>query len=95
MQENVKKDTRDIMNKNKFENLQTELKNKTLGYIGAGFGLVASLAWNDAIKALIDFGFPVEKNSLIAKLIYAIVMTVVVVLMTMAAMSGLKKTPKN
>ncbi len=38
--------------------LRGEFKKRVAGYILAGLGLVAGLAWNDAIKALIDSLFP-------------------------------------
>ena len=34
--------------------LRKEIKEKTIGYILAAFGLVAGLAWNEAIKSFID-----------------------------------------
>jgi len=45
----------------------------------AGLGLVAGLAWNDAIKALIEELFPVGRNSVLAKFIYAALITLIVV----------------
>ena len=59
---------------------ETELKEKLVGYITAGLGLVASLAWNEAIKGLIEAIFPFGQNSLLAKFLYAIIMTAVVVI---------------
>jgi uncharacterized membrane protein YidH (DUF202 family) len=56
-----------------------EFKKQTLGYITAAFGLVAALAWNDAISALIEHLFSIEKNSVSAKLVYALIVTLVVV----------------
>lgn len=47
----------------------------------AGFGLVAALAWNDAIKALFDLIFP-KAGGVIAQFIYAVIITVLVVLVT-------------
>ena len=35
--------------------LKKEVRERTLGFITGGLGLVAGLAWNDAIKALIDY----------------------------------------
>ncbi|OGL73979.1 hypothetical protein A3F28_02785 [Candidatus Uhrbacteria bacterium RIFCSPHIGHO2_12_FULL_57_11] len=46
-----------------------------------GFGLVAALAWNDAIQALFVEVFP-KVSGLWAKFIYAIFVTVVVVLVS-------------
>jgi len=51
-----------------------------VGYI---IGLVAGLAWNEAIKAAIEFAFPLSQNSLLAKFIYAVLVTAVVVLLSL------------
>ena len=59
-----------------------EVREQTLGFITAGLGLVAGLAWNDAIKALIEYLFPLEKNGIPAKFLYAIVITLVVVFLS-------------
>jgi len=59
--------------------LEREVREKTLGYILTSFGLVAGLAWNEAIKAFIDRYFDSPGNGLKAKFIYALLMTVVVV----------------
>lgn len=59
--------------------LQREVREKTLGYIITSFGLVAGLAWNDVIKAFIERFFPDPGNGLKAKFIYALIMTVFVV----------------
>ena len=71
--------------------LKKEVRKKTIGYISAGLGLVAGLAWNEAIKDLINVLFPLEENSVIAKFIYAIVMTLVVVVMTLYLIKKEKK----
>ena len=65
------------------EGLEKEVRSRVSQYIGAGFGLVAGLAWNDAIKALIDRFFPQDSSgSLTAKFVYAILMTLVVALIS-------------
>lgn len=63
-------------------NLKKEIKIKTIGYITAALGLVAGLAWNDAIKSLIENIFPVAKSNLWAKFIYAIIITILVVIVS-------------
>ncbi len=63
--------------------LRKEVKEKTLGYILAALGLVAGLAWNEAITALINTIFPLGKDTLLAKFIYAIVITIVLIVVTM------------
>ena len=60
--------------------LKKELREKTTGYILAGLGVVAGLAWNDAIKELIQYLFPLATDTLTAKFVYAGLITVVVVI---------------
>ena len=50
------------------------------GYILAGFGFVSGLAWNDAIKSLIDYWYPLPGDELFSKFLYAFVVTVIVVI---------------
>ncbi|OIO48798.1 MAG: hypothetical protein AUJ39_02100 [Parcubacteria group bacterium CG1_02_42_13] len=60
------------------EEIKKELQHRMTGYIVGALGLVAGLAWNDAIKALIEYLFPLAKNTLLAKFIYAILMTFII-----------------
>ena len=62
------------------QTIRREVRKQVTGYILAAFGLVAGLAWNDAIKALIQHFFPQDKNSLAAQFIYALIITIVVVI---------------
>lgn len=68
--------------KEKGEEMKEEIKQRTVGYITAALGLVAGLAWNEAIKSLIDYFFPMSQNSVWAKFIYAFAVTAVVVIIT-------------
>lgn len=54
------------------------IRTRVLTYIAGGLGLVAGLAWNDAIRSLIDFIFPDLGNTVTAKLIYAAILTLAV-----------------
>lgn len=54
---------------------------KTITLILGGFGLVAALAWNEAIKSLFETFFE-KSNELIGKFIYAIIVTAVVVIVS-------------
>ena len=56
------------------------IKNQTLGYLTGALGLVAGLAWNDAVKSLIEMLFPLNASSVWVKFIYAIIITIIVVL---------------
>lgn len=64
------------------KNLKKEITKRTLSYILAAFGFIAALAWNDAIKSVIDRFFPLPGDSLRAKLLYALAITLIVVLAT-------------
>lgn len=58
------------------------MRAQTAGYIATAFGLVAGLAWNDAIKAFIENIFPLSKDTVWAKFAYAGLVTVFVVVIT-------------
>jgi formate/nitrite transporter FocA (FNT family) len=64
--------------KNEVEKVKKEFKEKTLTLILGGFGLVAALAWNEAIKTLFETLLP-KSSALIGKFIYAITVTGIVV----------------
>lgn len=68
--------------KDKGIELEREIREKILGYILTSFGLVAGLAWNEAIKAFIDRFFSSSGDDLQAKFVYALIMTVFVVVIS-------------
>jgi hypothetical protein len=61
--------------------MSREVIEKTLQLATAAFGLVAALAWNDAIQTLFAQIFG-EAADLTAKFFYAILITVIVVFAT-------------
>jgi hypothetical protein len=65
----------------------------------SGMGLVAALAWNEAIKNMFDQIFPQQdKNSIWALFGYAVVVTIVIVVVTYRLtklVERFKKTDKN
>lgn len=63
--------------------LSREVREKVVGYIVAAFGLVAGLAWNDAVKAAIETIFPAQESSLWVRFGYAIFISVVVVIVSL------------
>jgi hypothetical protein len=69
--------------KERSREFKQEVRERTLGYIIASFGLVAGLAWNEAIKALIEAFFPLQKDTLKAKFVYAIIITLIVVFVSL------------
>lgn len=62
--------------------LRAALREKTTGYILTALGLVAGLAWNDAITSLIKHFFPLDTSGVIAKFIYAVIITIVIVIVS-------------
>jgi len=54
-------------------------KEKMVTFILAAFGLVASLAWNEAIKSLVDALLPQKTSALVGKFVYAFLITFVIV----------------
>jgi hypothetical protein len=61
--------------------INKELRSQTFGYISAALGLVAGLAWNDAIKNLIETIFPLSQDTIFMKFLYAILVTIAVVML--------------
>ncbi len=59
-----------------------EIRKQTSGYILTAFGLVVGLAWNDAIKNLIEYLFPLNQNSITAKFLYAIILTILIIIVS-------------
>lgn len=64
------------------KDLKVEVLEKISTLATAGFGLVAALAWNDAIAAIFTAVFPAPGGNLVAKLAYALVITILVVFIT-------------
>jgi uncharacterized membrane protein YidH (DUF202 family) len=63
---------------------------KMSALIAAAFGLVAALAWNEAIKAIFKEIFGTAE-SIVPMLIYAIVVTVAAVVLTIIVARSLSK----
>jgi hypothetical protein len=64
------------------EETKREFTEKTITLILGGFGLVAALAWNEAIQTLFNTLFPSNKG-LIGKFIYALIVTCIVVIISL------------
>lgn len=62
----------------KKQKLPKEFFEKSLVYFLAGLGLVAALAWNDAVRSLFNEVFEGARGSLFAKFGYAFLITVIV-----------------
>jgi hypothetical protein len=66
---------------NKQQNLKLEILEKITDLVTAGLGLVAALAWNDAIQELFKVIFGTQ-STLLAKFLYAALITVIIVYIT-------------
>lgn len=63
------------------ERFKREARNQAITMIVTSFGFVAGLAWNEAIKSFIEHFFPIG-GGMFAKLIYALLITGIVVFAT-------------
>ena len=61
--------------------MKKEVIEKLAALITAAFGLVAALAWNDTIRLIFQSIFG-EQSNIIAMLIYAIIVTLLAVFIT-------------
>lgn len=76
--------------------LQKAIREKTLSYILTALGLVVGLAWNEAIKSLIEYFFPASSgNTLFAKFYYAIFLTLILVILSVYLTRIFKKDEKK
>ncbi len=73
--------------------LRSEIRAQSFGYILTALGLVAGLAWNEAITALIKTIFPLG-GGLFPKFIYAIIVTIVVIVVSKSLLT-LSKTDQH
>lgn len=62
--------------------LRKEVQERSLSYVVAAFGFVAGLAWNDAVRSLIEYLFPLARNTIVMKFVYAVVVTFIAVVIT-------------
>ena len=62
--------------------IRREFRDRMIGFITGALGLVAGFAWNDAVKALIEYIFPLGKDSISAKFIYAGIISLLVIFLT-------------
>ena len=61
--------------------MKGEVTDKIAALVTAAFGLVAALAWNDAIKTIFAAIFG-ERGSIAAMIIYAVLVTIIAVIAT-------------
>lgn len=65
-------------------------------FLVTAFGIVVAFAWNDAFKALIEEYFPVAQNGVWPQFLYAIIITILLVIITAVALKYIgDKKDKN
>jgi hypothetical protein len=74
--------------------LKVEVLDKIAALVTAAFGLVAALAWNEAIKAVFKEIFGAE-DAIGPMLIYAIVVTIAAVILTIVVARAASKAKTN
>jgi TRAP-type C4-dicarboxylate transport system permease small subunit len=70
--------------------MKVEILDKIAALLTAAFGLVAALAWNGAIRAIFERVFGSADN-ITAMLVYAIIVTVIAVLVIIWIARALKR----
>jgi uncharacterized BrkB/YihY/UPF0761 family membrane protein len=74
--------TQETAAEKKKRTLRMEAQERVVGYITAAFGLVAGLAWNDAVRAFINHIYPDPGETILAKFMYALLLTIVLVIIS-------------
>jgi hypothetical protein len=70
-------------------NTYVNIKQRTAIAVTTALGLLIAFVWNDTIKSIINYYYPPEKiGSLGAKVIYAIILTAIVVIFQMYLFSN-------
>ncbi len=77
----------------KSDEFKVQLLETFASLITAAFGLVAALAWNDAIKSAVALIFD-KGNELTGYIVYAVVVTILAVIMTLLIARALGKAKK-
>jgi hypothetical protein len=72
-----------------------KIMNKVLTLFTAAFGVVAALAWDDAVKSLFQRYYPFPGTGIEAKFTYAIGVTIIAVIVTTFFAGMLSKEEKK
>jgi len=75
--------------------VERDLRKITVGYIVAAFGFVAGLAWRDLSMALVEYLFPMSKDTILAKFIYAIVISIILAFTSIYVLRFIGKPKKK
>mgnify|MGYP000042568013 CR=1 FL=1 len=61
--------------------IEIAFKNQLGTILIAAFAFVAGLSWREVINSIMDYLFPLSKDTILAKFVYAVVLTFFVALM--------------
>lgn len=75
--------------------IERDLRKITVGYIIAAFGFVAGLAWRDVSMALVEYLFPISKDTILTKFIYAILISIALAFASIYLLRFIGKTKKK
>ena len=78
--------------KEKTEEVKTQVAQTISTLMTVAFGLIAALAWNEAIKAIIIQFMP-QGSGITGLLIYAVIITIIAVVATIIIARALGKPP--
>lgn len=65
------------------KNVRAAIVERTVTLVLAGLGVVAALAWNDAIQSLVNFLFPLQKDTVAVKFFYALLITIIITVISL------------
>lgn len=77
------------------QKLRLEVLQKMSDLVTAGLGLVAALAWNEAIKAFFSAYFPQPGGNMMALTVYALFITTLIVILTIYLGRAVNLAKKN
>jgi hypothetical protein len=73
--------------------MNTELvKNSLLYYLLTSFAFIVALAWSSAISTLFDTYFPDKNKSVLSRFVYALILTVMLVMVSIYLNKPLPQT---
>jgi len=80
------------------DELRLQFMQTTAALMTAAFGMVAALAWNDAIQTMIKEFIASDSSGVWAKVVYALIVTIIAVIATVIiarSISRLKKASEE
>jgi hypothetical protein len=74
--------------------MDSSLSIKTSHYVIGAVALTTALSWNGAIREMINKSFPMPKDEIIAGFIYAIIITVILIILIECLPNTVSELPK-